>query len=207
MKTTRTRNSNTRPGRRRVGLLGGSFNPAHAGHMDVSRQALKLLDLDEVWWLVSPQNPLKPTAGMAPLESRLDEARRMARDQPEIYVAAIEAELGTRYMVDTLDALRQRHPDNDFVLLAGADILAELPQWRRWERIFQTIPIAVFARKPYSSKALSGLAAQRFAQFRIPEDEALTLAGRAPPAWIFLQIKEHPASATAIRAARKTGSS
>ena len=205
MKTVTNRNSNARPGRRRIGLLGGSFNPAHAGHFHVSQQALKLLGLDEIWWLVSPQNPLKPAAGMASLQDRLGEARRAARDQPEIHVTAVEAELGTRYMVDTLDLLRRRHPANDFVLLAGADILEELPRWRRWERIFQIVPIAVFARKPYSLRALSGLAAQRFSQFRVPEEEASTLAGRPPPAWVFLRIKEHPASATAIRVARKAG--
>ena len=205
MKTVTNRNSNARPGRRRIGLLGGSFNPAHAGHLHVSQQALTLLGLDEIWWLVSPQNPLKPAAGMASLQDRLDEAGRAARDQPEIHVTAVEAELGTRYMVDTLDLLRRRHPANDFVLLAGADILEELPRWRRWERIFQIVPIAVFARKPYSLRALSGLAAQRFSQFRVPEEEASTLAGRAPPAWVFLHIEEHPASATAIRVARKAG--
>ena len=205
MKTVTNRNSNSRPGRHRIGLLGGSFNPAHAGHLHVSQQALKLLGLDEIWWLVSPQNPLKPAAGMASLQDRLGEARRAARDQPEIHVTAVEAELGTRYMVDTLGLLRQRHPENDFVLLAGADILEELPRWRRWERIFQIVPIAVFARKPYSLRALSGLAAQRFSQFRVPEEEASTLAGRPPPAWVFLHIKEHPASATAIRVARKAG--
>jgi len=205
MGTGNTSNSELEPGGRRIGLLGGSFNPAHAGHLHVSRQALKLLGLAEVWWLVSPQNPLKPEAGMTALQDRLDEARRIAQDQPEILVTAIEAELGTRYTVDTLDALCQRYPDIDFVLLAGADILEELPRWRDWERVIQTVPIAVFARKPYTLQALSGLAARRFAQFRIPEEEASTLAGRTPPAWVFLHIKEHPASATAIRAARKTG--
>lgn len=205
MGTGDTSNLELKPGRRRVGLLGGSFNPAHAGHFHVSQQALKLLGLDEVWWLVSPQNPLKSEAGMTALQDRLDEARRIAQDQPAILVTAIEAELGTRYTVDTLVALRQRYPDIDFVLLAGADILEELPRWRDWERIIQSVPIAVFARKPYTLQALSGLAALRFAQFRIPEEEASTLAGRGPPAWVFLHIREHPASATAIRTARKTG--
>lgn len=203
MKTAKPRKSKARRGRCRVGLLGGSFNPAHAGHFHVSQQALKLLGLDEVWWLVSPQNPLKSEAGMTALQDRLDEARRIAQKQPAILVTAIEAELGTRYTVDTLDALRQRYPDIDFVLLAGADILEELPRWQQWERVIQTVPIAVFARKPYTLQALSGLAARRFAKFRITEEEASTLAGRTPPAWVFLHIREHPASATAIRAARK----
>lgn len=204
METGETSNSELEPGSRRIGLLGGSFNPAHAGHLHVSQQALKLLGLDEVWWLVSPQNPLKPEAGMAPLQDRMAKARQVAHGQPEISVTDIEVDLGTTYTVDTLEALHQRHPRSNFVLLAGADILEELPRWRDWERIFQTLPIAVFARKPYSLTVLSGLAAQRFAQFRIPEEEASTLAGRRPPAWVFLHIREHPASATAIRTARKT---
>jgi nicotinate-nucleotide adenylyltransferase len=205
MGTGDTSNLELEPGGRRIGLLGGSFNPAHAGHFHISQQALKLLALDEIWWLVSPQNPLKPEAGMAPLPERMAEARQITRDQPEISVTDIEAELGTIYTADTLSELRKRHAHTDFVLLAGADILEELPQWRDWEMIFQTVPIAVFARKPYTLQALSGLAARRFAQFRIPEEEASTLAGRTPPAWVFLHIREHPASATAIRAARKTG--
>lgn len=192
-------------GRRRVGLLGGSFNPAHEGHLHISRLALELLVLDEVWWLVSPQNPLKPEAGMAPLDARLTEAQRLAEDRPEIKISALEQELGTRYTVDTAKALRARYPDTDFVLLVGADILEELPRWRKWERLFHILPIAVFARKPYSLRALSGPAAQRFAEFRIAEEEAPTLVGRPPPAWVFLHIAEHPASATAIRAAHKTG--
>lgn len=192
-------------GRRRVGLLGGSFNPAHEGHLHISRLALDLLALDEVWWLVSPQNPLKPEADMAPLDERLAKSRRVAENQPEIKISALEAELGTRYTVDTAQALRVRYPDTDFVLLVGADILEELPRWRQWERLFHILPIAVFARKPYSSRALSGPAAQRFAEFRIAEEEARTLAGRPPPAWVFLKVAEHPASATAIRASRKIG--
>ena len=205
MKSAKPKNSNTRPARRRIGLLGGSFNPAHEGHLHVSQQALALLGLDEVWWLVSPQNPLKPESEMAPLRDRLDDARHMAQGQAQIQVTAIEAELGTRYTVDTLEALGQRYPDNDFVLLVGADILEELHRWHHWERLFQIVPIAVFARKPYSLRALSGPAAQRFARFRIPEDEGTALAGREPPAWVFLHIREHPASATEIRAAHKTG--
>lgn len=190
-------------GRRSVGLLGGSFNPAHEGHLYVSRQALDLLGLDEVWWLVSPQNPLKPGMGMAPLEERMERAGAVASQNACIRVTAIEADLGTQYTVDTVLALRERHPELDFVLLVGADILEELPRWHRWERLFQLVPIAVFARKPYSLNALSGQAAQRFADFRMAEEEARKLAGREPPVWVFLHIREHPASATAIRAARK----
>jgi nicotinate-nucleotide adenylyltransferase len=203
MEIDTNRDGRDRP-RRHIGLLGGSFNPAHEGHLHISRHALTLLALDEVWWLVSPQNPLKPETGMAPLDQRLAQAREIAGENMEIKISALEEDLGTRYTVDTVQALQKRNPDADFVLLVGADILEELPRWRQWERLFHILPIAVFARKPYSSRALSGLAAQRFAEFRMAESEAHRLAGSPPPAWVFLHIKEHPASATAIRAAHKT---
>lgn len=169
--------------------------------MHISRLALKRLRLDEVWWLVSPQNPLKPEAGMAPLEERLALARSLARDR-RIRVTDIEARLGTRYTVDTVAGLRRRCPGSRFVWLVGADILLELPRWYRWRDLFKSVPIAVFAREPYSLRALSGLAARRFARFRISERAARALAGQDPPAWAFLHGRVHPASATAIRNSR-----
>ena len=192
-------------GRRRIGLLGGSFNPAHEGHLHISRLALRRLGLDEVWWLVSPQNPLKPERGMAPLQDRLAAARVLARGH-RIRVTDIEARLGTRYTVDTVAALRRRCSGARFVWLIGADILPELPRWRRWRELFRAVPIAVFARRPYSLEALSGQAARRFARYRVAERAAETLAGRKPPVWTFLRGKEHPASATVIRVSRKSKS-
>ena len=183
---------------RRIGLLGGSFNPAHAGHCHVSLAALRRLRLDEVWWVVSPQNPLKPGVGMASLAERLAAARALAGD-PRIRVTDIEATLGTRYTIDTVCALQRAFPGTRFVLLVGADILEQLPRWRRWDSLFRRVAIAVFARTPYSFKALAGIAAHRFARFRVAEGAAGTLAGRAPPAWTFLHGRTHPASATAIR--------
>ncbi len=183
---------------RRVGLLGGSFNPAHEGHRHVSASALRRLGLDEVWWLVSPQNPLKPVQGMAPLCKRLVAARKVAR-HPRIRVTAIEAGLGTRYTADTLEALARRFPNIRFVWLMGADNLAQISRWQRWRRIFRTVPIAVFDRSPYSFKALAGKAARRFAHRRLPERQASVLADTQPPAWIFLHTRLHPASATVIR--------
>jgi len=189
-------------GRRRIGLLGGSFNPAHAGHVHISKVALARLRLHEVWWVVSPQNPLKPEAGMAPLADRLAAARSLARDR-RIRPTGIETRLGTRYTVDTVAALRRRCPAGRFVWLIGADNLLELPQWHRWMDLFGRVPIAVFARRPYSLRALSGPAAQRFARFRMREGAAAALAGRHPPAWVFLHCRAHPASATAIRESRR----
>ncbi|MEO5336401.1 MAG: nicotinate-nucleotide adenylyltransferase [Magnetospirillum sp. WYHS-4] len=189
---------------RRVGLLGGSFNPAHAGHRHVSLHALRRLRLDEVWWLVSPQNPLKPADGMAPLGERLAEAARIAA-HPRIRPTAIETELGTRYTADTLKALRNRFPGLRFIWLMGADNLVQMPRWRRWMAIFHTVPVAVFARPSYSLRALSGTAARHFAGFRIDGPGRGALADRIPPAWAFLGIPPHPESSTRIRAAGTAG--
>lgn len=183
----------------RVGLLGGSFNPAHEGHLYVSREALRRLRLDQVWWLVSPQNPLKPRAGMAPLAERLASARRVARD-PRIRVSDLETRLGTRFTVDTLERLRQR-PGYRFVWMIGADNLAQLPRWRHWERVMEACAIAVFERDPYSYGALAGAAATRFAGARLSDARAADLAASTPPAWVFLRLRPHPASSTAIRRA------
>ncbi len=188
-----------------VGLLGGSFNPAHAGHRHISLYALKTLGLDRVWWLVSPQNPMKPTAGMAGLSDRLAGARRVAA-HPRIEVTAIEGTLGTRYTADTLAALTRRFPKTRFVWLMGADNLRQIPRWRHWTRIFESVPVAVFARPTYSLSALSGQAAQRYIRRRVSVLGVKGLARRKRPAWAFLRNPLHPASATAIRQARAAGS-
>ncbi|SMH54352.1 nicotinate-nucleotide adenylyltransferase [Azospirillum agricola] len=187
-----------------VGLLGGSFNPAHAGHRHISLYALKALGLDRVWWLVSPQNPLKSTSGMASLPERLAEARRVAA-HPRIEVTGIETDLGTRYTVDTLAALTRRFPKTRFVWLMGADNLRQIPRWRHWTRIFESVPVAVFARPTYSLNALSGQAAQRYIRRRVSMHGAKGLARHERPAWMFFRNPLHTASATAIRQARATG--
>ena len=191
-------------GRRpRIGLLGGSFNPAHDGHRSISLRALRELKLDRVWWLVSPQNPLKPRRGMAPLQERLASARRAARHR-RLHASALEAVLGTRYAVDTVGALRRRCPQARFVWLAGADSLLQMPAWRRWPALFRALPIAVFDRPPYSARALRGAAAARFARFR---RGAKGLAEAPPPAWTFLRGRPHPESATRLRAVKNAGES
>lgn len=186
----------------RVGLLGGSFNPAHDGHLFVSREALKRLDLDEIWWMVSPQNPLKPERGMAPFRTRLESAKRLSRNH-HIRVTGIEQRLGTRYTADTLRALKRRFPRTRFVWLMGADNLFQIPHWEEWETIFKSAPIAVFNRPTYSLRALAGQAAQRFRHARVGERAARRLARMRPPAWAFFHTRPHPASATSIRAARR----
>jgi nicotinate (nicotinamide) nucleotide adenylyltransferase/ribosome silencing factor RsfS/YbeB/iojap len=188
---------------RRIGLLGGSFNPAHGGHLHVSLLALKHLALDQIWWLVSPQNPLKPVEGMAPFTVRLGRARRVAAAHPRIIVSDMEDRLGpSRYTADTLAALRRRFPRARFVWLMGSDNLLQIPHWERWTGIFKAVPVAVFDRPSYSLKALSGLAAERFAAKRVPVSAARGLAERRPPAWVFFHTPLDMHSATRIRSQR-----
>lgn len=188
----------------RIGLLGGSFNPAHEGHLHVSVAALKHLGLDEVWWLVSPQNPLKQTGGMAPLEDRLERARETAR-HPRIRVTAIERDFGTRYTIATLLALVRRFPRMRFVWLMGADNLTQVPRWADWTRIFDLVPVAVFARPSYSLRAMTGKAATRYRSDMIAAGSGDVLPTAAPPAWAFFPIRLHHASATEIRAEAAAG--
>jgi nicotinate (nicotinamide) nucleotide adenylyltransferase/ribosome silencing factor RsfS/YbeB/iojap len=187
---------------RRIGLLGGSFNPAHGGHLHISRLALQRLGLDEIWWLISPQNPLKPPAGMAPFAERLAQAREVAAEDRRITVTGIEAELGSTYTADTLKVLRRRFPRARFVWLMGGDNLAQFPYWKQWQEIFRTVPIAVFARPGTELKALAGPAAHRFARARLPVTAARRLALMPPPAWVFFHTRLDPRSATRIRAER-----
>ncbi len=187
---------------RRIGLLGGSFNPAHGGHLHISRLALGRLDLDEVWWLVSPQNPLKPVAGMMPFTQRLEEAARIAAADRRIRVSDIETRLGRTYTADTLAALRRHFPRALFVWLMGGDNLVQLPHWKRWQDIFRTVPVAVFDRSGTALKALAGRAARRFARARVPASAVHRLALMPPPAWVFFHTRLDPRSATRIRAGR-----
>ena len=183
----------------RVGLLGGSFNPAHEGHLHISRMALKSLRLDHVWWLVSPQNPLKPETGMAALEDRVETARRVAAPDPRITVSDVESQLGTVYTWETVARITAMFPETRFVWLMGADNLVQIPRWRHWTRIFHTLPVAIFDRPSYSLRAVSGQVARRFARFRLPERRAGALIRHPPPAWVFVRGRKSPASATALR--------
>jgi nicotinate-nucleotide adenylyltransferase len=192
--------------RLRVGLMGGSFNPAHDGHRHIAETALKHLALDEIWWLVSPQNPLKPRDGMAPFAERFASARRMAR-HPRIKPRDIELHLGTHYTADTLVELRRRCPRMSFVWIMGADNLATFHRWERWSLILHTAVVAVFDRPSYSLRALASRAAKRFARVRLPERASRRLASRRPPAWVFLHTRRHSASATRIRDAQREGQS
>ncbi len=186
--------------RLRIGILGGSFNPAHDGHRHVAEAALRALRLDQVWLLVSPGNPLKAPAGMAPFARRLASARAIARP-PSIIATGIEAVLGERYSARTLAKLARLFPRACFVWIIGADNLWQLPRWRRWQELVAHTPLAVLPRPGWTRKALAGAAARKLRHAR-RHPAALLRAGT--PGWALIPAREHPASATAIRA--RTGS-
>jgi nicotinate-nucleotide adenylyltransferase len=187
--------------RRRVGLLGGSFNPAHEGHVHISREAKKRLGLHDVWWLVSPQNPLKPARGMAGHAQRLAGALKITRGSG-IVVSDLESRVHLTRTAQVVRLLTARYPRLSFVWLMGADNLEQIPRWGRWTQIFRTLRVAVLDRSPYSYRALAGAAAIRFRRFRKPRGRDIFSAD--PIAWSYLAIRRHDASGTAIRAA-KTG--
>lgn len=182
---------------RRIGLLGGSFNPAHEGHVHISRYALDRLGLDEVWWLVSPQNPLKDPASLADYEMRLESARREAQSVRGIRVMDIERRLRTRYTYQTVAALQERFPRVQFVWMMGADNLAQFHRWRRWRQILRMVPVAVFDRAPHSHRALRSPTA------RLMHVSMLKLhdIGRVWPrqGLLYIALRRDPASSTEIR--------
>ncbi|MDN4631583.1 nicotinate-nucleotide adenylyltransferase [Sphingomonas sp. PvP056] len=185
----------------RIGILGGSFNPAHAGHRAISLAAIKALGLDEVWWLVSPGNPLKQTrSDMAPFAARVASATRMARRAP-IRVSTIEQRLGTRYTVDTVTKLRRLYPKKHFIWLMGADNLAQFDQWKGWRRIAREVPIAVIARPGYDSDALAAPAMGWLRRARRPAHQAKNWTQWRLPALVLLRFRPDPRSATQLRAA------
>jgi nicotinate-nucleotide adenylyltransferase len=184
----------------RIGLLGGSFNPAHRGHRRISLAALDALGLDEVWWLVSPGNPLKAKAkDMAPFAARLASARAMARRAP-IRPSDIESRAGTRYTVDTLQALRRRYPDHQFIWLMGSDTVPNFHQWRRWREIARTVPIAVIRRPGYDQAAHAARAMGWLRRFVRPSSQARQWTAWSAPAIYLLRLPPDPTSATRIRA-------
>ena len=183
-----------------TGLLGGSFNPAHCGHRAISLFAIDALGLDEMWWLVSPGNPLKPAKGMGPLPARLASAQRQAR-RSVIKPTAIERELGTRYTADTLKKLVQKYPKRRFVWIMGADNLAQMNQWRRWREIARIMPIAVIARPGYDSNAITSPVMAWFRRYvRRPDQRKHWIKWRTP-ALVYLRFRPDPRSATALRSA------
>ena len=185
----------------RIGILGGSFNPAHRGHRAISLAAIAALGLDEVWWLVSPGNPLKEKSGdMAPFAARFASARRMARHAP-IRASAIELKLGTRYTIDTVRALTRLYPNKRFIWLMGADNLAQFDQWRDWRRIAHEVPIAVVARPGYDGAARAAPAMGWLRRFIRPACQAKNWTKWRLPALVLLRFRPDPTSATRLRMA------
>ena len=185
----------------RIGLLGGSFDPAHAGHRAVSLVALRALKLDQVWWLVSPRNPLKPNAPNADFARRVLAARKITGDR-RIKVTGIEGALGTRYTADTLRRLAPRLAGVEVVWLMGADNLAQFHLWDRWQTIAASIPMAVFNRPGLALRALGSPAAHALSWARMPERAAGRLPSSRAPAWVFLTNPQIDLSSTALRTGR-----
>ena len=183
---------------RRIGILGGSFNPAHEGHRHISVLALKAISLDEVWWLVSPGNPLKDPSKLAPLTSRVEAAIKVSA-HPRIRIKTFEADRHLTYTVDTIDALQSAFPATGFVWLMGADNLMSFHHWERWHAIARSIPIAIFSRPGYGTKVLRSRFAQYYQRYRVePSDAPLLPAARAP-IWTYLPGRTVDLSSTRIR--------
>jgi nicotinate-nucleotide adenylyltransferase len=188
----------------RIGLFGGSFNPPHDAHRAVSLLAMKKLQLDRLWWLVTPGNPLKDSRALPPLEARMAEAAARA-DHPRIDVTGFEAVIGAKYSCDTIRWLKNEAADTHFVWIMGADNLKDFHRWKNWREIFLMLPIAVVDRGGLSLRAASGPAALSFAKARIPESRASALPDMPPPAWVYLHGVKSDLSSTAIREAKERG--
>ncbi len=181
-----------------IGLFGGSFNPAHHGHLHVANAGLSALGLHKIWWLVSPQNPLKPT--QPSYSSRVNTVRALPLP-PNMEISSAELDLGSHYTIDLIRGLQTRHPQIRFVFLMGADNFLQLPQWKDWQEILARIPIAVIARPGAPIKARLGQAARQYSQYRIAENQAHILQFLPAPCWTYLTLPLNSASSSALRKA------
>jgi len=179
-----------------IGLFGGSFNPAHSGHLHVAQAGLRELGLDKIWWLVSPQNPLKPT--QPSYASRAQTVRNLPLP-PNMEISTAEIDLGSNYTIDLIRGLQARHPQARFVFLMGADNFLQLPKWKAWQEIIARVPIAVIARPGAPIKARLGQAARQYSQYRIPETDSHILQFMRAPCWTYLTLPLNSASSTALR--------
>ncbi|MEM9224051.1 MAG: nicotinate-nucleotide adenylyltransferase [Pseudomonadota bacterium] len=182
----------------RIGLFGGSFNPPHRGHRHVALSALSRLGLDQVWWMVTPGNPLKSSEDLPSLQRRVRFTQTIA-DHPRMVVTAFEAAIGTSFSADAISYAKRRLPAAKLVWLMGADNLASLHRWQKWRNIMNLLPVAVIDRPGASMAALNSVAARAFAAARRPEEQARSIADATPPAWVFLHVPLEPVSSTALR--------
>lgn len=182
----------------KIGLFGGSFNPPHAGHVLVAELALERLQLDQIWWMVTPGNPLKDWRELAPLQQRIELSEQLITDQ-KVIVTAFEASYQVRYTADTLALVREHHPDARLVWIMGADNLDTIHHWQEWEKIVKTYPIAVINRPGANLAAENSVMAQQFASARLPEIQAAQLAVQPAPAWVFIHGRQSDLSSTQLR--------
>ncbi len=190
----------------RIGLLGGSFNPPHAGHVYISEQALKRLGLDAVWWLVSPQNPLKTSDDMADYRARVTACEKLTAHHPRLLVSEFETQNSTQFTFDTIRKLQTCFPETEFVWLMGTDNLVTLHRWQKWRELLGLIPTAIFPRDPLPPmeklhNPMASRAALAYAPARLADTKFL--GHQKPPAWLYLPMRKHPASATALRKSGK----
>lgn len=182
----------------KVGFLGGSFNPAHDGHLYISQKAKELLNLDEIWWSISPHNPLKSENILLDYQLRIDSIQKIIEGTP-IKLKEFEKEWETQFMVDTLKSLKNKFPIHKFVLLMGADNFIQLPCWKSWKGIIEMVPIAVLNRETKKGDALSCKTADYLKDYKLDEEKGQDIFNVSCPAWVYLSIKQHPASSTEIR--------
>lgn len=187
----------------RIGLMGGTFNPSHEGHAICATTALRRLELDQLWWMVTPGNPLKSGEGLPSLQARMAASRRLVAD-PRIKITGFEATLGSPYTYATLRYITHRLPGVHFVWVMGADNLASFDRWQHWNRIARMVPLAIVDRPAWRHRALASPAAARLARYRVPETLAAALPLLAPPAWVFLTTRLSDASSTALREAGRS---
>lgn len=186
----------------KIGLFGGTFDPPHDGHLHVAETALKRLGLDQVWWLVTPGNPLKDRAGMSKFKKRLKESRTFAR-HPKIIVTGLEAGLGSAYSANTISFILNRYPETHFVWVMGADNLENFHHWQQWREIMRSLPVAIADRPGFRHKALSAVAAICFARYRVDEADAAGLWRYRAPAWTLLTLQLSSLSSTELRTGKK----
>lgn len=182
-----------------IGLLGGSFNPAHNGHLHITQEAMKRLGLKEVWWLVTPHNPLKDKGSLANYASRFKSAQQIVADTKHVKISNLEQQINTQYTMQTLRYLKRRYPRTTFVWLMGADNLAGFHRWENWADILTHFRVLVLDRAPFSHRALRSKAAIRFQRNRLHGKRIASLPVHPTPVWGYVHMQRHPESSTAIR--------